>query len=52
VCKDLLDNVMFMPLSEAKAYTARIIAEVRASDEAREGMAAFLEKRRARWNKG
>lgn len=51
VCKELLDGVMHMPLSEAKAYTARVIAEVRSSDEGREGMTAFLEKRKPRWAK-
>lgn len=49
VCKMLLDNVSEMPLSEAKEYTAKVIAEVRVSDEGQEGMAAFLEKRKPRW---
>jgi len=31
------------------AYAAALIAQVRASDEGREGVAAFLEKRSARW---
>jgi len=31
------------------AYAARLISQVRASDEGREGIAAFLEKRPARW---
>lgn len=31
------------------AETARLIAEMRASDEGREGLSAFLEKRKARW---
>jgi len=30
-------------------YAARLIAQVRAGDEGREGVAAFLEKRKARW---
>jgi methylglutaconyl-CoA hydratase len=51
VCKDLLDSVMHMSLSEAKEHTARVIAEVRASAEGREGMTAFLEKRKPRWVK-
>jgi len=51
VCKELLDSVMHMPLSEAKVHTARVIAEVRASAEGREGMTAFLEKRKPRWVK-
>lgn len=51
VCKDLLDSVMHMPLEQAKEHTARVIAEVRASQEGREGMTAFLEKRKPRWIK-
>lgn len=49
VCKDLLDNVYGMPLAEAKGYTAKVIAEVRVSDEGQEGMSAFLEKRKPAW---
>jgi methylglutaconyl-CoA hydratase len=40
-----------MPLSEAKECTARVIAELRTGDEAQEGMAAFLEKRKPLWLK-
>jgi methylglutaconyl-CoA hydratase len=32
-------------------YTAKMIARLRASEEGQEGMAAFLEKRKASWNK-
>ncbi len=49
VCKDLLDHVREMPLSEAKRYTAKVIAEVRVSEEGQEGMTAFLEKRKPSW---
>jgi methylglutaconyl-CoA hydratase len=31
-------------------YTAKLIAELRASEEGQEGMASFLEKRKPRWN--
>jgi methylglutaconyl-CoA hydratase len=31
-------------------YTAKLIAELRASDEGQEGMASFLEKRKPEWN--
>ena len=31
-------------------YTAKLIAELRASDEGQEGMASFLDKRKAKWN--
>lgn len=51
VCKRLLDDVVGMPLVKAKAHTARVIAEVRVSEEGQEGMAAFLEKRKPRWVK-
>jgi methylglutaconyl-CoA hydratase len=51
VSKDLLSKISEMPLSEAKEYTARVIAELRTGDEAQEGMAAFLEKRKPLWLK-
>jgi methylglutaconyl-CoA hydratase len=38
-----------LTLQEAYDYTARMIAEIRASDEGQEGMNAFLEKRKPRW---
>jgi methylglutaconyl-CoA hydratase len=31
-------------------YSAKLIAELRASEEGQEGMASFLEKRKAKWN--
>jgi methylglutaconyl-CoA hydratase len=49
VSKDLLSKISFMSLAEAKEYTARVIAELRSGDEAQEGMAAFLEKRKPNW---
>ena len=36
-------------MEETIAYTARLIAELRASEEGQEGMAAFLEKRKPNW---
>lgn len=50
-CKELLSQVPGMSLEEAKEFTARMIAELRISQEGQEGMAAFLEKRRPRWVK-
>jgi methylglutaconyl-CoA hydratase len=50
VSKELISRISQMPLSEAKEYTARVIAELRTGDEAQEGMAAFLEKRRPDWS--
>lgn len=38
--KSIVDNI---------EYTSNLIAELRASDEGQEGMAAFLEKRKANW---
>jgi len=49
-CKKLIRAVAHRPIDAAvTAETARRIASVRASPEAKEGVAAFLEKRRAAW---
>jgi methylglutaconyl-CoA hydratase len=40
-----------LTLTEAYEYTARMIAEIRASEEGQEGMNAFLEKRKPNWVK-
>lgn len=49
-CKELIRAVSSRPLSaEVIEDTARRIARVRATDEAREGIAAFLEKREPDW---
>ncbi|MBN1225085.1 MAG: enoyl-CoA hydratase/isomerase family protein [Candidatus Aminicenantes bacterium] len=48
-CKELIRSVPSMSFEEAKAYTARMIANLRVSDEGQEGMAAFFEKRKPRW---
>lgn len=48
--KELLSRVPGMDFSEAKRYTAEMIAGLRVSAEAQEGMAAFLEKRRPKWS--
>lgn len=47
--KKLIDVVSSREPHEALAYTAACIARLRASEEAREGMRAFLEKRRPAW---
>jgi methylglutaconyl-CoA hydratase len=48
--KELLADVAAHPISDALiARTARTIAEARAADEGREGLAAFFEKRKPRW---
>ena len=49
-CKKLIFNISNKEtLEEALESTARIIAEIRASEEGQEGMAAFLEKRKPKW---
>ncbi len=48
-CKALVDGVAGRPPAEVVDFTARLIAERRASAEAQEGMAAFLGKRPAAW---
>lgn len=48
--KDLIDTVAALPItSELIEKTATRIAEIRATDEAREGLSAFLQKRSASW---
>ena len=51
-CKTLIHEVANnLTLMEAYDYTARMIADIRASDEGQEGMNAFLEKRKPNWIK-
>jgi methylglutaconyl-CoA hydratase len=51
-CKKLIDEVSNnITIDEALTYTAHMIAEIRASEEGQEGMAAFLEKRTPGWVK-
>ena len=47
--KELIHTVAFRPKESTRDYTAETIARRRASDEGREGMGAFLEKRKPRW---
>ncbi|HEY7863309.1 MAG TPA: enoyl-CoA hydratase-related protein [Thermoanaerobaculia bacterium] len=49
--KRLIDQVAYMTPEEAMPATVRAISERRASDEAREGLSAFLEKRKPPWVK-
>jgi methylglutaconyl-CoA hydratase len=49
-CKNLIFNISNIEtLEQALESTARMIAEIRASEEGQEGMAAFLEKRKPNW---
>ncbi|MBN1155488.1 enoyl-CoA hydratase/isomerase family protein [candidate division KSB1 bacterium] len=50
ICKELLANVPHKSLSENIDYTARVIANLRVSDEGQEGMNAFFEKRKPKWS--
>jgi len=51
-CKNLLYDISNkLTLDEAGCYTAKMISDIRASDEGQEGMAAFLEKRKPNWVK-
>jgi methylglutaconyl-CoA hydratase len=47
--KQLLARWWDTPWSEYRSTLPHTLAEVRAGDEANEGLAAFLEKRKARW---
>ncbi|HOU40699.1 MAG TPA: enoyl-CoA hydratase-related protein [Promineifilum sp.] len=47
--KDLIHAVAFQPQASLREATAATIAARRASDEGREGMSAFLEKRQPWW---
>ena len=51
--KDLIRRVAGRPIDdELRGDTARRIAEIRASPEGKEGIAAFLEKRKPKWFSG
>lgn len=49
VIKELLHTVAYRQKESVRDYTAELIARRRASDEGREGMSAFLEKRKPWW---
>lgn len=49
-CKLLVRDVAGQPITDAlRAETARRIADIRASDEGREGVSSFLNKRKPAW---
>lgn len=50
-CKKLIEKVSETPLDKMGAVTPRLIAARRASAEGKEGMNAFLEKRKPSWAK-
>ncbi len=47
--KELIRTVAYPPKEMAREYTARLLALRRASEEGREGMSSFLEKRKPSW---
>jgi len=47
--KELIGTVAHRPKAEMREFTAKMIAGRRASDEGREGMGAFLQKRNPSW---
>jgi methylglutaconyl-CoA hydratase len=49
-CKRLVQDVLGMPIDKAlRIETAKRIADIRASDEGKEGVQSFLQKRPANW---
>jgi methylglutaconyl-CoA hydratase len=50
--KRLIDLVTYTPPAKLAKETSRLIAEQRATEEAKEGLSAFLEKRKPGWAKG
>ena len=48
-CKELIQYLASADRSQVDGYTAAMIADTRSGAEGREGIAAFLEKRRPRW---
>jgi len=48
--KNLIRSVVKNEHDDILEYTATLIAQLRAAEEGQEGMAAFLEKRKAKWN--
>ncbi len=51
MAKELLSRVPLMQADEWKEYTSKVIADLRISPEAQEGLSAFLEKRDPSWRK-
>ena len=49
-CKNLIYNISNkLTLNQASEYTAKMIADIRSSEEGQEGIAAFFEKRKPKW---
>lgn len=50
-CKELIHAVVEMSLEDTIGFTAEKIAKIRATEEGKEGLAAFLDKRKPSWSK-
>ena len=50
-CKRLIAEVPRLGRTAAIAHTARVLADLWETDDAREGIAAFSEKRKPRWSR-
>lgn len=50
VCKELIGRVASGTIEDVQDYTAETISKLRGAPEAREGFAAFFEKRRPAWD--
>ncbi|NIM20137.1 MAG: hypothetical protein GTO51_07885 [Candidatus Latescibacteria bacterium] len=49
-CKELIAKVSGSSIDEVKDYTTDLIAQLRVSDEGKEGFASFFEKRKPEWD--
>ncbi len=49
--KQLIRHVAHQPKEAMRGYTSELIAQLRDSDEGREGMSSFLQKRKPSWQK-
>lgn len=50
VCKELIARVASSTIGDVQDYTAETISKLRGAAEAKEGFAAFFEKRRPKWD--
>jgi methylglutaconyl-CoA hydratase len=50
VCKELIARVASATIDDVQDYTAETISKLRGAPEAKEGFAAFFEKRRPKWD--